>query len=1155
VTLAWISALFAPQKRFPHAEGFTDMHTAYRISRSRSSGQLRIAAVFVAMAALAGAQQVRPDQIGYFVSSGGAPGTWNWFLDANGDGTWDAGDTLGYIGQSGDIAVVGDWNGSGTKKIGIFRNGLWVLDYNGNGAWDGTTLDRAIYLGQAGDIPVVGDWNGDGRDKVGIFRNGLWVLDYNGNGMWDGGLGSGLDLWASLGQAGDIPVVGDWNGSGTKKIGIFRPGTTAMWLLDYNGDFQWDGTPADRLIYLGQSGDIPVAGDWNGDGRDKVGVFRSGLWVLDYNGNGVWDGPSIDRTATLGQAGDIPVLGDWNGSGTKKIGVFRAGTTSNSGLWVLDYNGNFQWDGPSIDRAYTFGGSGDTPVVGKWPSSGTTPAQFTLYATPSSKSTVQGGSAQYQVTVTPSAGFSGTVVLSAQGLPIGVNAAFSPASVTGSGPSSSFLTLTTNNPNTPLGSAPITVTGASGNSVGAGTVVVLTVTSPTAPPQGQTTVPASSTVIPFGWVSPAETLMFTTNTNSPYAPQHFSVIIENAGTYNANGNVVPTHACYIEYFAPNYGNVLALGNDNLDGTYWVNPGGTTPGTSCPASNIQCVSNSQCTLDVARSWVQVVGSQMTLQLALMFPPSWTGAKEMFVDTDDTNSNQLYWTNRGSWTVPNNSLVPVTTDHYDVFRTGANVHETILTPSNAGSLSFKKALPIDNCAWAQPLYVPGVSINGVAHNVVYVATSNASIYAFDADDSSTTPLWPKRSLGTPSVWGWPDPGYWDCTAGATGGPAGIVGTPVIDLSSNTMYVVGNLQVAGNTQHKLFGIDISSGLDRLAPRTIVSSGQVSATFVPSQQLQRPGLLLADYSVLVPYASYADNPPYQGWMFSFNRGNLGLLDDWSYAGTTVGGAGIWMSGGGAAFDGTKVYFSTGNPRPDTNPIGYSHSLLQVDPYGGPPPGTPNVGLANINQFLPSQASDWVGKDRDLGSSRVIVVPGTNDVLVGGKAGNIYVLDRTAPIGSNSLLNAFNVDDPTHSAALDNGFPEISGGLAYWNGAIYTWASGDHLRSFSLQGTPSNTSPGSITPNGEQGAAISISANFDMNGLIWVVFPDGVEANHNPQGTGRLLVYDVANLNQYIGAGYDLKGDFVLKFTAPMVANGKVFVATQGQPPAISPRLLVYAP
>src|SRR5260370_136173 len=359
------------------------MHTAYRISRSRSSGQLRIAAVFVAMAALAGAQQVRPDQIGYFVSSGGAPGTWNWFLDANGDGRWDAGETLGYIGQSGDIAVVGDWNGSGTKKIGIFRNGLWVLDYNGTGWWGGPPFDRAIYLGQAGDIPVVGDWNGDGRDKVGVFRNGLWVLDYNGNGVWEG--------------------------------------------------------------------------------------------------TGAREDPTKDLYTFFGQAGDIPVVGDWNGSGTKKIGVFRPGTNPR-GYWILDNNGDFQWDGG--DRYYTFCGAsdsncgvGDTPVVGRWPVSGTTSPQFTLSPNPSSRSTVQGGSAQYQVTVTPSGGFNGTVVLSAQGLPIGGSAAFSPASVTGSG--SSYLTLTTNNPNTPLGSVPISVTGTSGNAVGAGTVVVLTVTSPT----------------------------------------------------------------------------------------------------------------------------------------------------------------------------------------------------------------------------------------------------------------------------------------------------------------------------------------------------------------------------------------------------------------------------------------------------------------------------------------------------------------------------------------------------------------------------------------------------------------------------------------------------------------------------------------------------
>jgi len=291
-----------------------------------------------------------------------------WVIDLNDNFQWDGPgiDRAIALGQSGDIPVTGDWNGDGRKKAGIFRNGLWVLDYNGNGQWDGTTIDRAYFLGQAGDIPVVGDWNGSGFDKIGIFRNGLWVLDYNGNGQWDGPgapANPNADVAYTLGQAGDVPVVGDWNGSGWSKFGVFRNG---LWVLDYNGNFQWDGTSIDRAASLGQSGDVPVVGDWNGSGKSKIGIFRNGLWVLDYNGNFQWDGPgapgnpNVDVAYTLGQTGDTPVVGDWNASGWSKIGVFR------NGLWVFDYNGNFQWDGTTIDRAMFLGQMGDVPVPAKW---------------------------------------------------------------------------------------------------------------------------------------------------------------------------------------------------------------------------------------------------------------------------------------------------------------------------------------------------------------------------------------------------------------------------------------------------------------------------------------------------------------------------------------------------------------------------------------------------------------------------------------------------------------------------------------------------------------------------------------------------------------------------------------------------------------------
>jgi hypothetical protein len=286
-----------------------------------------------------------------------------WILDANGNGIWDptAGDRAFHLGQAGDIPVAGDWNGDGRSEAGVFRSseGLWVVDYNGNGVWDGPDVDRAFILGQSGDQPVVADWNGDGRAKAGIFRpsQGLWVLDYNGNGRWDGTVS---DRGFPLGQSGDQPIVGDWNGDGRDKAAVFRP-SSGLWVLDYNGNALWDGPLADRAFSLGQNGDRAVAGDWNGDGRDKAGVFRSsqGLWVLDYNRNARWDGTDLDRASFLGQNGDQGVVGDWNGDGRAKAGVFRPA----HGLWVLDTDGNGAWDPSRGDRAFHLGQAGDAATI------------------------------------------------------------------------------------------------------------------------------------------------------------------------------------------------------------------------------------------------------------------------------------------------------------------------------------------------------------------------------------------------------------------------------------------------------------------------------------------------------------------------------------------------------------------------------------------------------------------------------------------------------------------------------------------------------------------------------------------------------------------------------------------------------------------------
>ncbi|NJM13555.1 MAG: hypothetical protein HC889_18350, partial [Synechococcaceae cyanobacterium SM1_2_3] len=219
------------------------------------------------------------------------------------------------FGQAGDMPASGNWDGGSKSYIGVLRSstGEWFIDRNGNRQWDGCTTDGcSVGFGAPGDWPVAGDWNGTGFAKIGVFRNGQWFLD-NGNGKWDG---CGTELCLSFGQALDLPVAGHWDGGLKAGVGVFRAGT---WYLDYNGNGQWDGCQQDGgqdiCLYgsFGQAGDLPAAGDWNGDGKAKVGVFRAGTWYLDYNGNGAWDGCGVDRCyeGSFGQAGDWPVAGKW----------------------------------------------------------------------------------------------------------------------------------------------------------------------------------------------------------------------------------------------------------------------------------------------------------------------------------------------------------------------------------------------------------------------------------------------------------------------------------------------------------------------------------------------------------------------------------------------------------------------------------------------------------------------------------------------------------------------------------------------------------------------------------------------------------------------------------------------------------------------------
>jgi FtsP/CotA-like multicopper oxidase with cupredoxin domain len=204
-------------------------------------------------------------------------------------------------------------------------------------------------------------------DRIGVYTDGTWYLDADGSGAWDGAPPDSV-FGFGLGLVGAQAVAGDWTGAGASHVGVFLDGGT--WYRDLNGNGAWDGEPTDSMAIFGAGipGANAVAGDWSGSGSTKIGVYLNHVWWIDYSGNAAWDGPVIDRTFTFdpGTTGAVPVAGDWNGAGSAKAGEYLNGT------WYLDLNGNGVWDGTPADGMYTFnpGTAGAVPVTGDWTMTG-----------------------------------------------------------------------------------------------------------------------------------------------------------------------------------------------------------------------------------------------------------------------------------------------------------------------------------------------------------------------------------------------------------------------------------------------------------------------------------------------------------------------------------------------------------------------------------------------------------------------------------------------------------------------------------------------------------------------------------------------------------------------------------------------------------------
>jgi hypothetical protein len=482
-----------------------------------------------------------------------------------------------------------------------------------------------------------------------------------------------------------------------------------------------------------------------------------------------------------------------------------------------------------------------------------------------------------------------------------------------------------------------------------------------------------------------------------------------------------------------------------------------------------------------------------------------------------------------------LPGVLTHHNDNARTGQNTKEYLLTPSTVSQATFGKlfSCPLDapGYVYAAPLYVANLSMNdGKKHNVVFIATESDWVYAYDADSSSCQQLWKKSMLGAGETTVPPaDTG----TSTDLTPEIGITSTPVIDLQAGIIYVCAKSKSAGGYAHRLHALNLASGADAVAPADITAPN-----FVPLFHLQRPALLLSGGVVYVAFGSHGDQNTYQGWLMGYDAATLTQKFAWSSTDPTSDHQGaIWQSGGGPSADAAgNIYVETanGNFNVDSGGIDYSDSVVKLTANG-----------SVLDYFTPSDESALNSGDVDLGSSAVILLPDSlgsaahpNLLVATGKPGKLYLLDQANLGKFNSILDQALQEVAVQSSAMAGVF----GQPAYWNGNLYTVAIADYLKQFTISSGSISTTPLSHSANifNRRGGAPVVSANNATNGIVWVLDISGYTSS-----PAVLNAYDATNVATRLyssptsGSG---AAGLAIKFASPTVANGKVYVGSQGQ-------------
>jgi hypothetical protein len=556
-----------------------------------------------------------------------------------------------------------------------------------------------------------------------------------------------------------------------------------------------------------------------------------------------------------------------------------------------------------------------------------------------------------------------------------------------------------------------------------------------------------------------------------------------------------------------------------------------------------------------------GAAGTIDAAGLYTPGTTpGAHTV------TATSQWDGTTKATASIAVTDLAGVFTYQNDVGRTGQNRQEYALTPSSVSGSTFGKVFscPVDGQLYAQPLYAANLTIGGQRHNAVFVATEHDSVYAFDADAAPCAQLWRRNFLvgGATTV-----PPADTIETGDLFPEIGITSTPVIDPATGTLYVLARSKEGGNYFQRLHALDITTGQEKfggpVAIQATVSgtgtgSDGTSITFDALIHNQRAALLLVNGVVYIAWASHGDQGSYHGWVIGYNASTLAQVAVYNST-PNAGEAGIWMSGSGPAADAAGgVYVITGNGGFDAgntipltapgNDLGDSFVRLSA-----------SAALAVTDYFTPASQDVLAANDWDLGSSGSVVLPdglgppGHRNLLVGGgKEGALYVLDRQdlgrfTSGGPDRVVQTLNLPGGCITCGL-------FGSPAVWQtgtttATLFVAAVGDVLKAFALAGGQFPPTPASSSTDTYDypGATPSVSANGNSNGIVWAIDTshNGTSTTVGAQGPAILRAYDAADLTRRLYTSDAKPADAAgqaIKFAVPVVANGKVYVAGDGQ-------------